>query len=272
MTVVRVFFYGSYMNRSVLQSVGLEPAAWEVATLGGFDVRISPRANLVRSDRHTVWGIVATATHEELARLYAHAKDVLGEVYLPEAVIVHDLAGRAIPALCYICPEMQERPAERDYVERILAPARAHGFPAWYLQRLESFLGSSETGAINPTRAQFDAFKALPRDRPIHMLNLIRLRPDGADSYRAYGRESAALFQRLGGRIVWSGRPEAIVIGPDAERWDIAFIAEYPHAGAFLAMVTDPAYREHSKLRTAAVEDSRLIRLFPTPPGDAFGS
>jgi hypothetical protein len=32
-------------------------------------------------------------------------------------------------------------------------------------------------GSIDPTRAQFDAFKALPRDTPIQMLNLIRLKP-----------------------------------------------------------------------------------------------
>ena len=32
------------------------------------------------------------------------------------------------------------------------------------------------TNAIDPTRAQFDAFKALPRDTPIQMLNLIRFK------------------------------------------------------------------------------------------------
>jgi len=37
---------------------------------------------------------------------------------------------------------------------------------------------------IDPTREQFDAFKALPRDAPIAMLNLVRYReraayPDG---------------------------------------------------------------------------------------------
>ena len=32
------------------------------------------------------------------------------------------------------------------------------------------------TNSIDPTRPQFDAFKALPRDTPIHMLNLIRLK------------------------------------------------------------------------------------------------
>jgi hypothetical protein len=36
-------------------------------------------------------------------------------------------------------------------------------------------------------------------------------------------------------------------------------------------MVTDPAYREVVKHRTAAVADSRLIRLSPLTPGDGFG-
>ena len=140
--------------------------------------------------------------------------------------------------------------------------------------------------SIDPTRPQFDAFKALPRDRPIHMLNLIRLRPladypadhpdhgqglTGLDAYRAYGRTSAEIFARLGGRQVWAGRPEAVLTGPEGEHWDLAFIAEYPNAGAFLAMVTDPEYREYVKHRAAAVDDSRLIRLAPIIPGEGFG-
>lgn len=140
--------------------------------------------------------------------------------------------------------------------------------------------------SVDPLRAQFDAFKALPRDTPIHMLNLIRLKPladyppdhpdhgkglTGLDAYRAYGRTSAEVFKRVGGRQVWAGRPETVVTGPADERWDLAFIAEYPNAGAFLEMVTDPGYREHVKHRQAAVEDSRLIRLAPIEPGDGFG-
>jgi uncharacterized protein (DUF1330 family) len=142
------------------------------------------------------------------------------------------------------------------------------------------------SGSIDPLRAQFEAFKALPRNEPIHMLNLIRLKtlatypeghPDhgkglsGLDAYRAYGRTSAPIFSRVGGKQVWAGRPEAVVTGPADERWDLAFIAEYPSAGAFLAMVTDPEYREHVKHRQAGVEDSRLIRMKPLTPGDGFG-
>src|SRR5580658_5634709 len=85
---VWVFFYGSYMNFDVLREVDLVPEEWGVARLDGFDIRIEPRANLVRSDQHCVFGIVATATHAELSRLYGHAQHVLGELYLPEAVLV----------------------------------------------------------------------------------------------------------------------------------------------------------------------------------------
>jgi hypothetical protein len=60
-------------------------------------------------------------------------------VYLPEAILVRTGAGLWRPTLCYICPEMSPRPADRAYVERIVGPAGAFGFPAWYVERLERF-------------------------------------------------------------------------------------------------------------------------------------
>jgi len=140
--------------------------------------------------------------------------------------------------------------------------------------------------SIDPTREQFDAFKALPRDEPIQMLNLIRLNREaaypeghpnhgkgmsGLDAYREYGRTTAPIFSGLGGRQVWAGRPDCVVTGPTEEKWDLAFIAEYPNAGAFLAMVTNPDYRECVKHRQAAVANSRLIRMKPLNPGQGFG-
>jgi hypothetical protein len=143
---VAVFFYGSYMNREVLGEVDLAPRVWEVASLAGFDIDIRPRANLVPAPGIAVWGILASATHAELDRLYTHARDVLGEVYLPRPVLVELAAGSYLPALCYICPRMEMRPAAPDYIERILAPARAHGFPASYLERIERFRHRGDLG------------------------------------------------------------------------------------------------------------------------------
>jgi hypothetical protein len=59
--------------------------------------------------------------------------------YLPEAVLAESLDGTLRPALCYIDPSPKSAPATSDYVERIVAPAREFGFPAWYLERLERF-------------------------------------------------------------------------------------------------------------------------------------
>ena len=142
---------------------------------------------------------------------------------------------------------------------------------------------------VDPGRAQFDAFKALPRDVPVNMLNLVKLREHacyadgreaaGAEAYAAYGRESKAVFKRVGGKILWRGEPKLMLIGPDTEAgsaagpeaWDIAFVAHYPTADAFLEMITDPAYRIAVKHRQAAVADSRLIRCDTLEDADNFG-
>jgi uncharacterized protein (DUF1330 family) len=136
-------------------------------------------------------------------------------------------------------------------------------------------------GFIDPTKGAFAEFRAADREGPIHMLNLVRLReraayPDGrtasgAEAYAAYARESEPVFGRLGGSIVWSGKFELVLIGPPEERWDRCFIAQYPSVAAFVAMIRDPVYREAVKHRTAAVEDSRLIRLAPGAGGVGFG-
>ena len=133
---------------------------------------------------------------------------------------------------------------------------------------------------IDPERDQFEAFKKLPRDEAIMMLNLVRFRDKanyedgrnatGAEAYAAYGRESGPIFRRVGGEIIWRGKPELMLIGPADKRWDMIFVARYPTAGAFLEMVTDPAYRIAVKHRQAAVRDSRLIRTTESDAGNDF--
>lgn len=133
-------------------------------------------------------------------------------------------------------------------------------------------------GAIDPAREAWELFKSLPRDQPIQMLNLIRFKeladypedhPDhgkgitGAEAYAAYGAAGGPVVNGLGGRQVWAGKPEVTLIGPPDEKWDLAFIIEYPDAKTFIGMLMDKTYAEHTRHRTAAVADSRLIRLSP---------
>jgi uncharacterized protein (DUF1330 family) len=109
------------------------------------------------------------------------------------------------------------------------------------------------SGHVDPARKQFKEMMELPDEGPIWMLNLIRLRKNakyedereatGAEAYAAYARESEPFFTGVGGRIVWSGAPQFTLIGPDDERWDLCFVAEYPSAEAFANMVRDPGYQ-----------------------------
>lgn len=137
------------------------------------------------------------------------------------------------------------------------------------------------TRFVDPSRDQFAAFMKLPDEGRIWMLNLIRLRRNakyedgrkstGAEAYAAYGKASEPFFTGVGGKIVWSGAPVAMLIGPDDKHWDLVFVAEYPSAAAFVDMVKNPGYQAIVHHRTAAVKDSRLIRIRPGSPGRLFG-
>ena len=57
-------------------------------------------------------------------------------------------------------------------------------------------------GHVDPTKERFALFRDLPRDEPVHMLNLVRLKPRAtyADGRAATGREAYAAYGRDSGR------------------------------------------------------------------------
>jgi len=139
---------------------------------------------------------------------------------------------------------------------------------------------------VDPTRESFDAFKALPRDVPINMLNLLRFREQaeypedhpnaglgwsGERAYEEYGTTSGSIFRRVGGTVIWRGKMESMVIGPQQKQWDTSFIARYPTSGAFMEMISDPDYKKAVINRQAAVLTSRLIRFGELEGADCFG-
>ena len=129
-------------------------------------------------------------------------------------------------------------------------------------------------------RETFKAFKDIADRRPLHMLNLVQLKekaiyPDGkittgVEAYMRYGKESEAVFKKLGGSIVWRGEMLIGLIGPTDEKWDICFIAEYPSVESFISMQRDEIYRKAVEHRQIAVKTSRLIRMAPNSQGNNF--
>ena len=139
---------------------------------------------------------------------------------------------------------------------------------------------------IDPSPANFQAFKDLPRDEPIHMLNLLLYRdkaeyPEGHEhagkgwsgrrAYEEYGKTSGPIFAGVGGSIVWRGAFQTMVTGPDIREWHDGFVAQYPNSAAFFEMIKNPDYQKAVVNRTAALVDSRLIRFKPGEVGGGFG-
>jgi AIG2-like family len=137
---IAAFFYGSFIRREVMALGGLHPSSIEVVKLSGYDIAFDPHANIFRSDQHAVCGILVHPSHEELHKLYA--RDGVG-VFLPEAVVVETSNSRLLPAMCYMPPMRGTEPPDLVYVERIIEAAKQHGFPAWYVNRLESLCSST---------------------------------------------------------------------------------------------------------------------------------
>lgn len=137
---VDVFFYGSYINFDVLAEAGIDERPYDLVRLPGYRLVIDPLANLVLDEAHQAYGIVIGLTHRELYRLVKeYARDKLGGEYHPEAVTVFTIENVLIPALCYLSHDMTSSTPEPGYVDRILHPAREYGFPADYLDDIESF-------------------------------------------------------------------------------------------------------------------------------------
>jgi uncharacterized protein (DUF1330 family) len=119
---------------------------------------------------------------------------------------------------------------------------------------------------IQPTRSQIDELVSSDHEGPVVMLNLLRFRDRSGDgggsgraSYGRYGESVRSLLEAAGGRVLWQGRADSVVIGDDADAWDAVILVEYPSRARFLDMVSQPSYREVSDHRTNALVDSRLI-------------
>ncbi len=111
---------------------------------------------------------------------------------------------------------------------------------------------------VEGTKEQFVAFMKSGIEGPIHMLNLLKFKPDGGqETYQRYSEHTRPLLEKRGGSVKYTYQPKATVIG--GEEWDAIAIVEYPSHAAFIDMVTSDEYQTNVHLRHEALEDSRLI-------------
>jgi uncharacterized protein (DUF1330 family) len=95
------------------------------------------------------------------------------------------------------------------------------------------------------------------------MLNLLKFKEGGSEAYERYGDAVTGMVEERGGRLLWSGRAEQILIGDPAADWDVVALVEYPSRAAFIEMVSSPGYLEAHADREAALERTIVVACSP---------
>ena len=122
--------------------------------------------------------------------------------------------------------------------------------------------------ALYPTAEQLAALLAGPDDRPVVMLNLLKFKPraDGAgamtgqEAYERYARAMRQVVESHGGRFLWAGQVDSLVIGDaGAGDFDVVGIVEYPSRQKFVEIATSDRVREIGVDRAAGLESQWLI-------------
>jgi uncharacterized protein (DUF1330 family) len=131
--------------------------------------------------------------------------------------------------------------------------------------------------AITPTREQFTEFAHGRSEGEVVMINLLHFakpdpKPDaaatntttGASAYRDYSDQVVKMVESRGGKVIWTGRPENVLIGDsEADDWDLVALVSYPSRAAFIDMVTSPKYEEAHTHRERGLDRTVLLACEP---------
>ncbi len=130
---MRVFFYGLYMDESLLATKGIKPSEVNLGFVDGYGLRIGERATLVRRQDYRTYGAMMDIAPNEATELYA--EDSVAD-YLPEPVTVELMDGTQVEATCYNLPSDKVAGANKDYANSLLDVASKLGFPDSYLDQI----------------------------------------------------------------------------------------------------------------------------------------
>jgi len=130
---VAVFFYGLFMDESLLASRGIHPSQSTVGYVDGYRLRIGKRATLVPKRASRAYGVLMTIQNQDATTLYS---DESVSDYIPEPVSVTLPSGVSEPAICYNLPSDRLEGTNSAYAEALLQLATNLGFPAEYLDAI----------------------------------------------------------------------------------------------------------------------------------------
>ncbi len=130
---MKVFFYGLFMDESLLATKGIEPSGESSGFVDDYTLRIGERATLIRSAGGRAYGVMMEIAPSEATELYA--EDSVAD-YLPEPVTVELMDGTRVQATCYNLPVEKVTGTNAEYAKSLLDLATRLDFPDSYLEQI----------------------------------------------------------------------------------------------------------------------------------------
>jgi hypothetical protein len=139
--MIRIFFYGLFMDARLLREKGLHPTLVGPAELPGYQIHIGNRASLIPSRQSTSYGMLIDLPGEEATTLYS-APDVSD--YRPDnvnAILLNDRTTQT--SRCYnLPPDKLGVGTNAEYAEQLSALVLELGFPPAYASEIARHSGA----------------------------------------------------------------------------------------------------------------------------------
>jgi len=132
---IDVFFYGLFMDETLLRDKGVDPLNRRIASVENFSLAIGARATLIPNKGKMVYGVLFSLSHSEIDALYSEESVC---IYRPEAVLAKLSDGSLVPSLCFNLPNpptAEER--NPQYVSRLRELAARIGLPSDYVSSIK---------------------------------------------------------------------------------------------------------------------------------------
>lgn len=110
-------------------------------------------------------------------------------------------------------------------------------------------------------------------EAPVCMVNLLKFKQaavyadgresdlSGRDAYQLYAQEMRKLVEGAGGRMIFGGLVESLLLGQVEDLWDAVGIVEYPTPRTMLEIASTDAFREIEVHRLAGLEGQLNIAV-----------
>ena len=118
---------------------------------------------------------------------------------------------------------------------------------------------------VTPNEEQLAGFLEGDTETPIKMVNLLKFKDkaeyedgretnlSGKEAYKIYADEVLGHLERVGGKSIFFGEVQRLMLGEVEELWDWVAIAEYPSRKAMLEMIMNSEYQKSEEHRSAGL-------------------